>query len=107
MKLAETLGFSPVPGTGNVSAALPMFRSVTVFGLSVLSVPTFELPKLKLGGVAKFSSSPTSPDPRHRGFRSRPPPRPGNLEAAAKRGNATGGSTAWGNHFTAVAVSPT
>src|SRR5665213_1069092 len=40
VKPVEMLGLVPVPGMGNVSAALPMFSSVTVCGLSLLVEPT-------------------------------------------------------------------
>src|ERR1039458_6921247 len=39
LKLAETLGFVPVPGTGKVSGMFPMFLTVTGSGLSVLCNP--------------------------------------------------------------------
>jgi hypothetical protein len=55
VKLAETLGFVPVPGTGKVSGALPILRTVTLFGLSLLCEPSWVLAKLKLGGVATVS----------------------------------------------------
>jgi hypothetical protein len=55
VKLAETVGFSPDPGTGKLSGALPTFVSVAVCGL--LWEPTLILAKLKLGGVAKSSST--------------------------------------------------
>src|ERR1700677_1113628 len=49
-KLADTLGFSPVAGKGNMRAALPTFSTVTVIGLSVLVAPT-----VRLGGSANSS----------------------------------------------------
>src|ERR1700691_5923042 len=61
VKLAETLGFSPDPGTGKLSGALPMLLSVTAFGLSLLCEPTLVLAKLRLGGVARGSSSTALP----------------------------------------------
>src|SRR6266566_3768774 len=51
------LGFKPVAGTGNVSAAFPIFVSVTVCGLSLLVEPTAVGAKLRLGGSAKSNSS--------------------------------------------------
>ncbi len=52
---AARLGFRPVAGTGNVSAALPIFVSVTVCGLSLLVEPTAVAAKLRLGASAKSS----------------------------------------------------
>src|SRR6266567_449401 len=50
---AAMLGFKPVPGTGNVSVALPIFVSVTVCGLSLLVEPTAVDAKVRLGASAK------------------------------------------------------
>ena len=50
---AVMLGSKPVAGTGNVSAALPIFVSITVCGLSLLVEPTAVDAKLSLGGSEK------------------------------------------------------
>jgi hypothetical protein len=59
VKLVEMLGLLPAAGTEILSAALPMFPTVTVCGLSLLVEPTTVLAKPKLGGSAKsyFSRS--------------------------------------------------
>jgi hypothetical protein len=57
VKFAAILGFSPVEGMGNDSAALPIFVRVTVCGLSLLVEPTAVEAKLRLGGSAKSSLS--------------------------------------------------
>jgi hypothetical protein len=49
------LGFSPLPGTGKFSAALPAFSTVTVCGLSLLVEPITVGAKLRIGGSAKSS----------------------------------------------------
>ena len=54
-KFAAMLGLLPVAGTGKLRVALPMFSTVTVFGLSELVVPMPVVAKLKLGGSAKSS----------------------------------------------------
>jgi hypothetical protein len=51
-KFVEMLGSVPVVGI-NVSAALPMFSSSSVCGLSLLVLPTLVDAKLRLGGVAR------------------------------------------------------
>jgi len=51
----ERFGSLPVPGMGSVSAAVPMFSSVTVCGLSLLVLPTTVDAKLRVGAVARFS----------------------------------------------------
>jgi hypothetical protein len=56
-KFAAMLGLLPVDGIGKVNVALPMFSTVTVWGLSVLVEPTTVLAKLRLGGSAKSSFS--------------------------------------------------
>jgi hypothetical protein len=53
VKLVAMLGLLPVEGTGKLSGILPMFRSITAFGLSLLVVPTCVGTKLRLGGSAK------------------------------------------------------
>jgi hypothetical protein len=55
VKFVVMLGLFPLDGTGKLNAALPMFSTVTVFGLSLLVEPADVLAKLKLGGLAKFT----------------------------------------------------
>ena len=52
VKFSAMLGLLPEPGTGKASAALPMFESVTVCGLSVLMDPTLVGAKVNAGGAA-------------------------------------------------------
>jgi len=47
VKFVETLGLLPLDGIGKVSAAFPLFHSVTVCGLSPLVDPTVVVAKLK------------------------------------------------------------
>src|SRR5258705_13766440 len=53
VKFAAILGLLPVEGIGKAIAALPMFSTVTVCGLSVLNEPTGVPAKVRLGGSAK------------------------------------------------------
>jgi hypothetical protein len=46
VKPVEMLGFVPVAGAAKVSGAFPSFSSVTVWGLSLLVVPSAVLAKL-------------------------------------------------------------
>jgi hypothetical protein len=55
VKLAEMLGLLPLPGTGRLSAALPMFSTVTACGLSALVPPGAVGAKLKLGASDRSS----------------------------------------------------
>src|SRR5579875_1442457 len=48
-KFAEIDGFCPVAGAGKFSVALPLFSSVTVFGLSLLVALTAVAAKLSVG----------------------------------------------------------
>ncbi len=54
-KFAAMLGFSPLPGTGKFSTALPTSSTVTVCGLSLLVEPITVGAKLRFGGSAKSS----------------------------------------------------
>src|SRR5258708_6000904 len=56
VKLAAMLGLLPLAGTGKFSGALPMFSSVTVFGLSLLIAPTAVAAKLSVGSGFTASS---------------------------------------------------
>ena len=49
VKFAEMLGLLPLDGTGKVSAAFPVFSTVTVCGLSLLVEPTTVLANIRLG----------------------------------------------------------
>ena len=49
------VGFKPVAGTGNVSAVLPIFVTVTVCGLSLLIERTAVEAKVRAGASAKSS----------------------------------------------------
>ena len=49
------LGLFPLIGTGKLSAALPMFSTVTLCGLSLLVEPQGVAAKLRLGGSQKSS----------------------------------------------------
>jgi len=55
----ERFGSVPVPGIGNVSAVVPRFSSVTVFGLSLLVEPTVVEAKFRVGAVPRFSLTTT------------------------------------------------
>ena len=56
VKPAAMLGLWPVEGIGKVRSPLPVFSSVTVFGLSLLARPTSVAAKFSVGGVAALTS---------------------------------------------------
>jgi len=57
VKFVVMLGLFPVAGTGKISAALPVFSTVTVSGLSLLVDPISVAAKARLGGSVKSSFS--------------------------------------------------
>ena len=59
LKFAATLGLFPDAGTGKVNTELPVFSTVTAFGLSLLVEPTAVEAKPRLGGSVKSSFNTT------------------------------------------------